>query len=60
MVIGIGLRHILRSNIIENTKFAAILVVQAEIIEIRTGHDPCKIEYQRPVFLESHHIRKRL
>ena len=27
---------------------------------IRTGQDTCKIEYQRPVFLESHHIHKCL
>ena len=26
---------------------------------IRTGQDTCKIEYQRPVFLESHHFHKR-
>ena len=25
---------------------------------IRTGQDTCKIEHQRPVFLESHHIHK--
>ena len=60
MVIGIGCRQILLGKIIENTQFAAILVVQAKIVVIRTTLDTGKVKYQSPVFLESHHLHKRL